>query len=93
MQALHEQEPPSDAQLLALLHNPSVAPDADLPVTGLSLEFERALSAAFITLPDYGTRACSVVRFEPNSIQFLEQGFDASGVTHTERIATKLTVS
>jgi uncharacterized protein with NRDE domain len=93
LQALHEQEPPSDAQLLALLHNPSVAPDADLPVTGLSLEFERALSAAFITLPDYGTRACSVVRFEPNSIQFLEQGFDASGVTHTERIATKLTVS
>jgi uncharacterized protein with NRDE domain len=93
LQALHDQEPPSDAQLLALLHNPSVAPDADLPVTGLSLEFERALSAAFITLPDYGTRACSVVRFEPNNIQFLEQGFDASGVTHTERIATKLTVS
>ena len=32
---------------------------------------------AFIALPDYGTRACSVVRFEKDSIQFLEQGFHA----------------
>ena len=90
LQTLHEQEAPSDAQLLALLHNPRIAADADLPVTGIPLEFERALSAAFIALPDYGTRACSVVRFEADNIQFLEQGFDASGVTHTEKITTKL---
>lgn len=90
LQTLLGQTHPSDAQLLALLHNPHIAADADLPVTGIPLEFERALSAAFIALPDYGTRACSVVRFEADNVQFLEQGFNASGVTHTEKITTEL---
>lgn len=93
LQTLLAQQHPSDAQLLALLHNPLVAADADLPVTGIPLALERALSAAFVALPDYGTRACSVVRFEKDSIQFLEQGFHAGGVTHTEKITTKLPVS
>ncbi len=93
LQTLLGQTDPSDAQLLALLHNPHMAADADLPVTGISLEFERALSAAFIALPDYGTRACSVVRYEPDGIQFLEQGFNAKGVTYTEKITTKLPAS
>jgi len=83
LQTLLAQEHPSDARLLALLHNPTLAADADLPVTGIPLEFERALSAAFVALPDYGTRACSVVRFEKDHIQFLEQGFDANGSTGT----------
>ena len=89
LQTLLAQAHPSDAQLLALLHNPSVAADADLPATGLPLAFERALSAAFVALPDYGTRASSVVRIEANSIAFLEQGFDVNGVTHTEKITTQ----
>jgi uncharacterized protein with NRDE domain len=93
LQALLGQTHPSDAQLLALLHHPHMAADADLPATGIPLEFERALSAAFIALPDYGTRACSVVRFETDHIQFLEQGFNAKGVTHTEKITTKLPAS
>jgi uncharacterized protein with NRDE domain len=93
LQTLLAQAHPSDAQLLTLLHNPTLAADADLPATGIPLALERALSSAFVALPDYGTRACSVVRFEQDSIQFLEQGFDASGVTHTEKITTKLPVS
>lgn len=93
LQTLHDQEVPSDAQLLALLHNPHIAADTDLPATGIPLEFERALSAAFIALPDYGTRACSVVRYEAGNFQFLEQGFNASGVTHTEKITTELPAS
>lgn len=93
LQTLLGQTHPSDAQLLALLHNPHIAADADLPVTGIPLEFERALSAAFIALPDYGTRACSVVRYEPDRIQFLEQGFNAKGVTHAEKITTELPAS
>jgi uncharacterized protein with NRDE domain len=90
LQQLLAQQHPSDEQLLALLHNPRLAADADLPATGIPLELERALSAAFVALPDYGTRACSVVRFEKDSVQFLEQGFDPGGVTHTEKITTKL---
>ena len=88
LQTLQGQEPPSDAQLLALLQNPCVAADADLPDTGIPLEFERALSAAFIALPDYGTRACSIVRFEADQIVFLEQGFDANGSTGTRQFTT-----
>lgn len=90
LQKLLAQAHPSDEQLLALLHNPGIAADADLPTTGIPLELERALSAAFVALPEYGTRACSVVRFEQDSVQFLEQGFNPGGVTHAEKIATKL---
>lgn len=90
MQTLLAQAHPSDADLLKLLHNPTLAADADLPVTGIPMALERALSAAFVALPDYGTRACSVVRFEQGSLQFLEQGFNAGGVTHTEKFTTKL---
>jgi uncharacterized protein with NRDE domain len=86
LQSLLAQEGPSDEQLLALLHDPCVAFDADLPATGIALEFERALSAAFIALPDYGTRASSIVRFGADQIVFLEQGFDATGSTGTRQL-------
>ncbi|TXT36747.1 MAG: hypothetical protein FD135_4084 [Comamonadaceae bacterium] len=79
LQSLLTQEHPRDEDLMALLHNPHPADDALLPATGISLELERALSAAFISLPTYGTRASSVVRFEANQIRFQEQGFDADG--------------
>jgi uncharacterized protein with NRDE domain len=93
LQTLLAQAHPGDAELLALLHNPTLAADTDLPVTGIPLALERALSAAFVALPDYGTRACSVVRVEANGITFLEQSFDANGVTHTEKFTTKLPAS
>jgi uncharacterized protein with NRDE domain len=79
LQALLVQAQPSDEQLLDLLHHQGVAADADLPATGITLALERVLSSAFIATPNYGTRACSVVRFEGNDIHFLEQGFDATG--------------
>jgi len=90
LQTLLAQAHPSDAELLALLHNPTLAADDDLPTTGIPLEFERALSAAFIALPDYGTRASSVVRFEADSIAFLEQSFDTNGSTGTRQATTTL---
>ena len=37
------------------------APDAQLPATGVSLEFERVLSARFIATPTYGTRSSTVI--------------------------------
>ncbi|MBA3057985.1 MAG: NRDE family protein [Gammaproteobacteria bacterium] len=88
LQSLLVQEDPTDEQLLALLHNPCVALDADLPATGLPLAFERALSAAFIATPDYGTRACSIVRFETDHITFLEQSFDAHGAKGCQQLTT-----
>jgi uncharacterized protein with NRDE domain len=80
-----DQGPASDDELLALLRNTQIADDADLPQTGVPLVLERALSAAFVRLPDYGTRASSVLRFAAGAISFVEQGFDASGPTHLRR--------
>lgn len=45
-------------ELALLLNDPVIADDEQLPQTGVSLEMERALSAEFIKLPNYGTR-CS----------------------------------
>lgn len=76
--ALSEDEA-SDPQLLALLRDAEIAPDALLPATGIPLELERALSAAFIALPAYGTRASTVVRVHDDSVYLLERSFDPGG--------------
>lgn len=52
-------------RLFDLLADRSVADDDDqLPQTGVSVDVERALSAAFIRMPGYGTRASTVVVFQ-----------------------------
>ncbi len=51
------------AALFTALTNRELGADADLPSTGIPLEQERALSAAFIRTPDrsYGTRCSTLV--------------------------------
>ncbi|MEO8999349.1 MAG: NRDE family protein [Rhodanobacter sp.] len=49
------------APLFVALADEQVAPDAQLPDTGIGLERERGLSAAFIRGEAYGTRASTVV--------------------------------
>jgi uncharacterized protein with NRDE domain len=49
------------APLFAALADAQVAPDAQLPDTGIGLERERWLSSAFIRGEQYGTRASTVV--------------------------------
>ncbi len=65
--------------MLALLQQSTPAPDADLPRTGIPLELERTLSAAFIRSAGYGTRACSVVRLSDTGSAFTELRFGSSG--------------
>lgn len=48
--------------LFAVLADRSIAPDELLPDTGAGLELERMLSSRFITSPDYGTNASTVLR-------------------------------
>lgn len=79
LQRLLDQDRAGNAELLTLLHDVQLANDADLPASGIPLALERALSAAFVITPDYGTRSSSVVRIGNSGIEFLEQGFDASG--------------
>lgn len=49
-------------RLIELMRDPRVARDDELPSTGISLERERILSAAFIESPDYGTRGTTALR-------------------------------
>ncbi len=52
---------PEDAYF-EMLSDTTIASDCRLPKTGISLEWERALSAVCIELPEYGTRSSTLVR-------------------------------
>ncbi|MFA7280013.1 MAG: NRDE family protein [Sterolibacterium sp.] len=52
---------PSEAGLVDLLRDENIYEDHMLPRTGVSLEWERTLSAAFVRTPSYGTRCCTVL--------------------------------
>lgn len=52
---------PEDGPLFDLLHDETIHPDNALPRTGVSLEWERLLSSAFVRAPGYGTRCSTVV--------------------------------
>ncbi len=54
---------PDQAPLLALLRNRHIAADEQQPQTGVSLEWERLLSAAFVSAPGYGTRCSTIILF------------------------------
>lgn len=45
-----------------MLTDTTCASDCRLPKTGISLEFERLLSAVFIESPEYGTRSSTIVK-------------------------------
>lgn len=66
--------------LLELLADPNTYPDSELPQTGVSQEWERALSAAFIVGEDYGTRASTLVRITAQGcVHFHERRFGPKG--------------
>ncbi|VXB98198.1 conserved hypothetical protein [Burkholderia sp. 8Y] len=59
-----DEHPTLDA-LIETLRDPRIADDAHLPSTGISIERERVLSAAFIETPEYGTRSTTALRVMP----------------------------
>lgn len=66
--------------LLALMRDPTPADDPHLPETGVSLEWERWLSPAFIRAPGYGTRCSSVVLRDATALtRFVEWTWDVHG--------------
>jgi uncharacterized protein with NRDE domain len=65
---------------LEMLSDPEPVADAELVSTGLSLEWERALSAAFVRHENYGTRSSTVVSVRNDgSARIQERRFDAAG--------------
>jgi uncharacterized protein with NRDE domain len=59
--------------LLALLRDDRPAPDAQLPETGVGLEWERLLSSAFVRAPDYGTRCSTIIRIESGGRAYFDE--------------------
>jgi len=77
-------ETPSLAELqaggFALLADTATARDADLPSTGITHDWERALSAVFIRMQGYGTRSSTLlVCDQRGEITFVERSFTVEG--------------
>lgn len=53
---------PDETALWRLLADDTRHPDAALPATGVPLEWERLLSAAFVNSPGYGTRCSTILK-------------------------------
>ena len=63
---------PEDAYF-EMLADTSCAPDCRLPATGVSLEWERLLSAVCIESPEYGTRSSTVVHMPGSGTPVLRE--------------------
>jgi uncharacterized protein with NRDE domain len=67
-------------QYLKVLADTRYASDHELPSTGVSREWEKALSPAFIKTPSYGTRSSTVLRVRKDGqFEMVERRFDATG--------------
>src|SRR5690606_21251265 len=73
-QRFHDALPtaPASEQFFDLLADRAIARDEELPDTGISLDLERQLSAIFVSLPGYGTRASTFVCLNPG-VGFLHE--------------------
>lgn len=71
---------PDESALFALLADDLTVDDEFLPKTGVSLEWERRLSAIFVKSENYGTRASTVVlRHRDGSVRLHERSFGPHG--------------
>ena len=76
----------SEAGCFAILADRRVPADKTLPRTGVSLEWERLLSTAFIVSAEYGTRSSTLVMVRRNGrVSVEERGFDPAGRQVTGR--------
>ena len=69
-----------NSALMQILTDSTTAEDESLPKTGVPLDIERMLSSRFIRSNEYGTRACSIVKFaRQQQIIFAEQNYNGDG--------------
>ncbi|MEH6575577.1 MAG: NRDE family protein [Amphritea sp.] len=80
-------------QLIRIMNNPQTYADALLPDTGISMDWERALSASFIQMKQYGTRATTIIRQRyDGETEIIEQNYDAKGATEQHSYTLQLPV-
>ena len=71
---------PASQSFFDILRDGEIVPDDQLPETGVSLDWERRLSAIFVRSQDYGTRASTVVTVNAEkSLFFEERSFGPNG--------------
>jgi uncharacterized protein with NRDE domain len=72
---------PDPAPLLfEMLSDRVVAPDGELPATGVGIEWERRLASSLITGAEYGTRASTVLTVSSSGdVTMEERTRDAKG--------------
>jgi uncharacterized protein with NRDE domain len=69
-----------ETAILHLLRDDRPAPDADLPETGIRLEWERLMSSAFVRADDYGTRCSTVFRLDRSGRAYFDEwSWDRAG--------------
>jgi len=73
-------ELPDEMAFFRLLSDQETVADDELPKTGVTLAWERILSAIFVKSPDYGTRASTLAWQRGNgTVQLHEQSFGPNG--------------
>lgn len=65
--------------LFTLLQHAEPAPDADLPDTGIGINWERVLSPLFIRSERYGTRCSTVLLMGENELLYTERVYNGEG--------------
>ncbi len=72
---------PAAAPFFELLADREIVADTELPATGVALEWERVLSAIFVTSPDYGTRASTLLTMHRSGLATLiERSFGPAAI-------------
>jgi uncharacterized protein with NRDE domain len=86
MKSVLKSETIDPAKFFELLNDDQIAPDDNLPDTGVGLEKERMLSSMFIKSPNYGTRCSTVVMVDQqNNVYFSERVYDLKTFEYTTR--------
>ena len=85
-QQMSEQSVLLESQLdgSGLLMDSNPATDADLPKTGIPIEWERLLSSQLIVSEGYGTRSRCLFRISDGQYDVVEQQLNNTGVVETE---------
>lgn len=76
---------------LHMMEDATQAPDERLPKTGVSYEWEKILSSAFIKTEHYGTRTISLIRIRHDGhFEVIEKSFNAEKELDTQTFAGQL---
>lgn len=85
LEAISRQNKITPDSLFDMMKNTDLGVDSDLPDTGIGLELERMLSAAFIKSPEYGTRCTTVLLVDwENNVTFEERSYVPEAINKFE---------